>query len=370
MSWYTGASDALEQALVERERLRRQAMLDAIAAEDRKAKDEDRKVGRRIQESQLESVDAQRKEAIQRMQQQRAAQIASTLRINQDIDGATEQSLREGDLGGLVERHDAVNAPVMLPGGGMTQVGVPVPERRSFTGTAAQHEQVRAAAALAAHQEAQRKQAEQTARENREAANERNRSDNERALETARIAGAGRGDAAAGREQNSANRRIDAYVARFNSNPLTKRHTVQQEALSYVESLDPNSTSSADDQSLIYAFAKANDPDSVVREGEYATVQKYAQSYAEKFGFDVKRMAVNSEFLTPQARANMVKVIRGRAAATGREYAQLYKTTHDNLVRIAGPEAADYLPPAPRVTPKAGNGTPSGSGIKSITEIK
>ena len=32
------------------------------------------------------------------------------------------------------------------------------------------------------------------------------------------------------------------------------------------------------------------DPDSVVREGEYATVQKYSQTWGQKFGMDVNRI--------------------------------------------------------------------------------
>ena len=47
---------------------------------------------------------------------------------------------------------------------------------------------------------------------------------------------------------------------------------------------------STNDQALIYAFAKAMDPTSSVREGEYATVQKYAQSFANQLGFDVNRL--------------------------------------------------------------------------------
>lgn len=39
--------------------------------------------------------------------------------------------------------------------------------------------------------------------------------------------------------------------------------------------------SGTDDQALIYTFAKVMDPNSVVRESEYDTVQRFSQSLAQ-----------------------------------------------------------------------------------------
>ena len=78
--------------------------------------------------------------------------------------------------------------------------------------------------------------------------------------------------------------RVDAKARGFDALPIVKTTQKMAEAVAFADSLNANTTNPADDQALIYAFAKAMDPDSVVREGEYATVQKYAQSWAECSG--------------------------------------------------------------------------------------
>lgn len=57
-----------------------------------------------------------------------------------------------------------------------------------------------------------------------------------------------------------------------------------QEGYLLTKSLDNKTTNPTDDQALIYSLAKTLDPGSVVREGEYATVQKYAQSWVDAYG--------------------------------------------------------------------------------------
>lgn len=115
-------------------------------------------------------------------------------------------------------------------------------------------------------------------------------------------------------------RRVDAKSRAFENLPAVKRVNVAAEAASFARSLDINTKNPADDIALLYAFAKANDPDSVVREGEYATVQKYAQSWAEKVGFDAARIFTNTVFLSPQARANMKATIMGKFRASREQY--------------------------------------------------
>ena len=86
------------------------------------------------------------------------------------------------------------------------------------------------------------------------------------------------------------------------------------------------------------------DPDSVVREGEYATVQKYGQSWAEQFGFDVKRLFSNTAFLTPQARANMKATVRAKYAAALPQYQNVRKSYVDRINKRTGAKDGDqYL---------------------------
>ena len=139
-------------------------------------------------------------------------------------------------------------------------------------------------------------------------------------------------------------RRIDAKAKAFDALPVVKRTQTMAEAVSFADSLDPNTNNPADDQALIYAFAKAMDPESVVREGEYATVQKYAQSWAQTFGFNAQRVFSNTAFLTPQARANMKSTIRTRYGAAKSQYDNVRRSYASQIDRIiGGPGGDDYL---------------------------
>jgi hypothetical protein len=139
-------------------------------------------------------------------------------------------------------------------------------------------------------------------------------------------------------------RRIDAKAKAFDALPVVKRTQTMAEAVSFADSLDPNTNNPADDQALIYAFAKAMDPESVVREGEYATVQKYAQSWAQTFGFNAQRVFSNTAFLTPQARANMKSTIRTRYGAAKAQYDNVRRSYASQIDRIiGGPGGEDYL---------------------------
>jgi hypothetical protein len=139
-------------------------------------------------------------------------------------------------------------------------------------------------------------------------------------------------------------RRVDATSRSYESVAVVKNMQKVAESIEFANQLDPNTKNPADDQALIYNFAKAMDPDSVVREGEYAVVQKYAQSWAEKFGFDVKRLYSNSQFLTPEARANMKATITAKGKAAQNQYGRVRKQYADKINRITGSTDGDeYL---------------------------
>lgn len=131
----------------------------------------------------------------------------------------------------------------------------------------------------------------------------------------------------------------------FNQNPITQRFSKVAEGLQFIQGMDPaGKLTSADNIGLLYAFAKAMDPDSVVREGEYATVQKYAQSWLQQFGMNVNRILSNEEFLTDEAVANMKSTILQRARATFSQYNAL-RNTFIQRARNQGIENPDtYIP--------------------------
>lgn len=139
-------------------------------------------------------------------------------------------------------------------------------------------------------------------------------------------------------------RRVDAKAKGWDALPIVKTTQKMAEAVSFANSLDINTKNPADDQALIYAFAKAMDPDSVVREGEYATVQKYGQSWAEAFGFNAARIFSNTPFLTPQARANMKRTILSKYAAGRAQYDNVRRSYGSQINRITGQaDGEEYL---------------------------
>lgn len=131
-------------------------------------------------------------------------------------------------------------------------------------------------------------------------------------------------------------RRIDAIVKAFDLQPIVKRTQVMSEGVGFAQALSDTTTNPADDQALIYAFAKVMDADSVVREGEYATVQKYAQSWAERFKFDMTRIWSNTQFLTPEARRNMKATLMTKWNVERRAYNNLRNEYGRKIERITG----------------------------------
>lgn len=116
MGFFTSASDALQEALIDQERQRRQAMLDAIAAEDRKLRDEDRKTNREIQRENMESQRLAREEAAAANGLKRAETIVETAGPNGPVDASGAALVRKVGLGGSLRDEDAVLASTALSG--------------------------------------------------------------------------------------------------------------------------------------------------------------------------------------------------------------------------------------------------------------
>lgn len=131
----------------------------------------------------------------------------------------------------------------------------------------------------------------------------------------------------------------------FDNEQDVKNYSVIKEARSFVKSLGTGKGANAtDDQGILYAFAKVMDPNSVVREGEYNTVQKYAQSWADNFGFKADRIFSNSPFLTEQARKQMKDTIDKRYSASEKNYKNTYNEFARRIDMATGTKnGKDYL---------------------------
>lgn len=139
-------------------------------------------------------------------------------------------------------------------------------------------------------------------------------------------------------------RRVDAQAKGFDAQPAVKRAQLAAEAVQFVNSMDLNTQNPSDDQALIYAFAKAMDPESVVREGEYATAQKYAQSWVKSFGKGVEMALAGTGFLSVEARQNMRKTIQAKYRATKTQYDNLRREYGRKINKITGKaDGEEYL---------------------------
>ena len=119
------------------------------------------------------------------------------------------------------------------------------------------------------------------------------------------------------------NTTVNQIAGAFDNEPIVKAYNTTQEGYQTVQKIGVNTKSPADDIAFIYAFAKIMDPNSVVREGEYNTIQRYAQSWADTFGFTAKRIFSNTNFLTADAKQKMLNALKPKVETLEAQYNQV-----------------------------------------------
>lgn len=129
---------------------------------------------------------------------------------------------------------------------------------------------------------------------------------------------------------------VRAQVNQYKTEPSIQNFAIVQEGKNFANSMSNTTTNPADDQGLIYALAKALDPGSVVREGEYATAQKYSQSWVAAFGKGVTQALLGTGFLSQSARENIKKTIEQKYQASKKSYDNLYKQYGDTISTLTG----------------------------------
>ena len=122
-----------------------------------------------------------------------------------------------------------------------------------------------------------------------------------------------------------------------------------------VNGISPQSKNPADHQAVIYSFAKALDPESVVREGEYATVKKYAQSITDRYGKEIQNAILGTGFLSQGAIRNIQTTMNNLEQSRRPQYEKAYSERARVINNIAGADVAgqvliDYTPTSPSQT--------------------
>jgi LysM repeat protein len=129
---------------------------------------------------------------------------------------------------------------------------------------------------------------------------------------------------------------VRAQVSSWKSEPQVQNFATVQDGYNFSQTLKSDTTNPADDQALIYSLAKALDPNSVVREGEYATAQKYAQSWIKAYGKGVEQAILGTGFLSKEARENIKKTIAQKYTSTKMTYDNLYQQKISSINALTG----------------------------------
>lgn len=147
---------------------------------------------------------------------------------------------------------------------------------------------------------------------------------------------------------------LRAKVSAFKSEPTIQNFATIQDGYNFASSISGKTTNPADDQALIYSLAKALDPGSVVREGEYATAQKYAQSWVQAYGKGVTQALLGTGFLSETARENIKETIKQKYDSSKVSYDNLYSKYIGGINNLTGRKdgekfIVDYATPEQQV---------------------
>ncbi len=141
-------------------------------------------------------------------------------------------------------------------------------------------------------------------------------------------------------------RTANAVIAQgnqFSGSPVVKKYNELVSAANLINGVDPNTKNPADHQAIVYNFAKALDPESVVREGEYATIKKYSQGLLSKYKGEINQAVKGSGFLSPQAIADIQAATKNRVDSYTPQYTNVRTQTAARINSIAGQDVADTV---------------------------
>lgn len=129
---------------------------------------------------------------------------------------------------------------------------------------------------------------------------------------------------------------VRSQVSKFSSEPTVQNFATVQEGHNFAQTIANDTKNPAEHQAIIYALAKALDPGSVVREGEYATAQKYAQSWINAYGKGVEQAINGTGFLSSDAIRNIKATIAKKFEASNKSYTSLEKNYAQGINDMTG----------------------------------
>ena len=137
--------------------------------------------------------------------------------------------------------------------------------------------------------------------------------------------------------------RVLSLSTGFGSNEIVKRFNAVVEGLNQINGISSSSQNPADHQAIVYAFAKSLDPDSAVKEGEYETIRKYAQSLVNRYGKEITNAINGTGFLSEKAIADIKTTMNNNFNNRRPSYDNLYNQTGRVIDNIAGLPVSDEV---------------------------
>lgn len=139
------------------------------------------------------------------------------------------------------------------------------------------------------------------------------------------------------------NARIDRIVNSFNAHPLVKEYNEVQAQHGIIQQVVSGSWSGPGDMAAVFAFMKALDPNSVVRETEYANAAKSGNiftGWAARFN---GALNPNGGFLSERVKQDFLRTITGRLSIKTSQYQNLRRQLVARVDRIkaGAPETGD-----------------------------
>jgi hypothetical protein len=178
---------------------------------------------------------------------------------------------------------------------------------------------------------------------------------------------------AAGAPNPRMDARVDRIVTSFNSHPLVKEYNEVQAQQGIIQRVVNSPWSGPGDMAAVFAFMKALDPTSVVRETEYDNAARSGnifQGWAARFN---GALNPNGGFLSDRVRRDFLRTIDSRLAIKTSQYQNLrgQLVSRVNRIKAGAPETGDealidYSTGAAPVEPPAGSGgwTETGDGTR------
>lgn len=137
--------------------------------------------------------------------------------------------------------------------------------------------------------------------------------------------------------------KVISAAEKFGTSDIVKKFNATVDSINVVNGISSNSQNPADHQAIVYSFAKALDPDSAVKEGEYETIKKYAQSAISRYGKEISNALNGTGFLSEKAIDDIKTTMNNLYVSRKPQYDNAYSERARIINNIAGQEVAGEL---------------------------